>query len=89
MSQAVIQARKVIKNNLPKLVGAQVEVLQDPLSDDFMNLVEVAASFPDQSLFGITFLNPHCYVPFKQGEEPLLKRSCELKVELLTEILGW
>ncbi len=70
-------------------MGAQTEVLQDPLSDDFMNLVEVVASLPDKSLFGVTFLNPHCYVPFKQGEEPLLKRSCELKVELLTEILGW
>lgn len=86
---AVMQARKIIKNNLPKIVKSEVEVLKDPLSDDFMNLVEVAASLPDQTLFGITFLNPHCFLPSKEGEEPLLRRSVEVKIEILTEVLGW
>ena len=43
-----MQTRKIIKNNLAKLLNLkEVEVLKDPLSDDFMNLVEVAASLPD------------------------------------------
>lgn len=42
-----MQARKVVRQNLKKLIGQEVEVLTDPLSDDFMNLVEVAASLPD------------------------------------------
>jgi len=55
-----------------------------------MNLVEVAASLPDKSLIGITFLNKHCYVPCLAGEtEPLIRRSVELKLEILTEIFGW
>jgi hypothetical protein len=75
---------------LEKIIGSKVEVLNDPLSDDFMNLVEVAASLPDKSLIGITFLNKHCYVPCLAGEsEPLLRRSIELKFEILTEIFGW
>jgi len=75
---------------LEKIIGTKVEVLNDPLSDDFMNLVEVAASLPDKSLIGITFLNNHCYVPCLAGEsEPLLRRSIELKLEILTEIFGW
>jgi len=46
------------------MLGNQsIEFLSDPLSDDFMNLVEVACSKADGSLLGVTFLNPHCYVP--------------------------
>lgn len=45
--QAVMQARKVVKQHLKALVFHEVEVLKDPLSDDFMNLVEVAASVPE------------------------------------------
>jgi len=45
------------------MLGEGIEFLADPLSDDFMNLVEVACSKADGSLLGITFLNPYCYVP--------------------------
>jgi len=45
------------------LGNKSIEFLSDPLSDDFMNLVEVACSKADGSLLGVTFLNPHCYVP--------------------------
>jgi len=31
---------------LSKLLNQEVEILQDPLSDDYMNLIEVAASVP-------------------------------------------
>ncbi len=61
-----MQVRKIIKENLHKYLDEDVEVLNDPLSDDFMNLVEVAASLPQGTLFGITFLNQHCYLPSKE-----------------------
>ena len=54
-----------------------------------MNLVEIAASLPNKTLFGITFLNPSCFVPCLSGGEPLIRRSVELKIEILTEIFGW
>lgn len=43
---------------------------------------------------GITFLNKHCHVPDiyadKKGkQEPLLKRSFELKLDFLRDFLGW
>ena len=60
--------------------------MQQPLSDDFMNMVEVVACLNQDQLVGITFLNPHCFIP---GEEGQLKRSFELKIEILTELLGW
>ena len=31
-------------------------------------------------------MNAHCFIP---GEEGQLKRSFELKIEILTELLGW
>ena len=74
---------------MPKIIGADVEVLNESLSDDFMNLVEISASLPDKTLFGVTFLNPSCFVPCLSGGEPLIRRSVELKIEILTEIFGW
>ena len=79
-----------MRTYLEENVDGKVEILNEPLSDDFMNLVEVAASLPDKTLIGITFLHDNCYVPCLAGDpEPLLRRSVELKLEILTEILGW
>jgi len=91
----VQQARAIVKKHLPVITGIDdLEVVKDPLSDDFMNLVEVACSNPaDETLFGVTFLNPHCYVPdlaaSKDDKEPLVKRSVELKLQIMTDMLGW
>jgi hypothetical protein len=54
-----------------------------------MNLIEIACSTADGMLFGVIFLNPHCYVPDLGGEEPLIRRSVELKIQILTEMFGW
>jgi hypothetical protein len=57
------------------------------LSDDFMNLIDVAAargSGDDLELFGVLFLNKHCYLatPFAadlSDNAPILRRTLELK----------
>ena len=51
-NQAVQEARAIIRKHLRAEDG--FEVLQDPLSDDFMNLLEIAFTH-GESLFGITF----------------------------------
>ena len=70
-----------------------------------MNLIEVACSVKPTSasaeddasttLLGVTFLNKHCLVVDLAGssqaaeQEPLLKRTFELKVQILQDMLGW
>jgi len=74
-----MQVRKLLKQNLPQILGSKsIEFLPDPLSDDFMNLVEVVCSQTDGSLLGVTFLNPHCYVPdlgSEKDQEKVVRRS--------------
>ena len=66
------------------------------LSDDFMNLVEVAAAQSagsDLHLFGILLMNRHCYLatPFADpsDDSQLLRRSVELKQDILSSLFGW
>ena len=82
-----------------------VEIVDKPLSDDFMNLIEVACSVKPTSaspeddseaaLIGVTFLHKHCLVVDLAGssqadeQEPLLKRTFELKLRILQDMLGW
>ena len=67
-----------------------MEIASEPLSDDMMNLVDIACRGSDGSLFGVLFLNPHCYVPdLAGGKENYLRRSVELKIQILTEVFGW
>jgi hypothetical protein len=41
-----------------------------------MNLIEVVCSKPDGSLFGVTLMNPNCYVPDLGSENgKLVRRS--------------
>ena len=70
-----------------------------------MNLIEVACSVKPTSasaeddasttLLGVTFLNKHCLVVDLAGssqadeQEPLLKRTFELKLQILQDMLGW
>lgn len=74
-----MQVRKLLKQNLPQIPGSKsIEFLPDPLSDDFMNLVEVVCSHNDGSLLGVTFLNSHCYVPdlgSEKDQEKVVRRS--------------
>ena len=51
------------------------------LSDDFMSLVDVAASDGEQ-MVGVLLMNSHCYIRNAEGEQ-VVKRSVELKTELL------
>ena len=81
----------------------EVEVVDHPLSDDYMNIIEVAcaakpkgsSSEEQPSMIGVSFLNKHCLItdlagnPLTEDQEPLLKRSYELKLEILQNLLGW
>ena len=76
-----------------------LEIIEQSLADDFMNVIEVACSIrpttsssesdSEGTLLGITFLNKHCLVADLAGstqageQEPLLKRTYELKLEIL------
>ena len=66
------------------------------LSDDFMNLVEVAAAQTagsDLNLFGILLMNRHCYLvtPFADhcDDSQILRRTVELKQDILSSLFGW
>ena len=66
--------------------GAYKEVKAN-LSDDFMNLIDVACALPGSTeeepiLLGVTLMNKHCYLRTPLGEQ-VVKRSVELKLEIL------
>ena len=105
-SAIVSEVRALLRRKLPLIYseedGANIEVMKDPLTDDFMNVIEVASSIKeaesddkDKNLaIGVTFLNKHCFVndlkPSKSEKGPsLLKRSVEIKLEIMEQILGW
>jgi len=52
-----------------------------------MSLVDVAAADGEQ-MIGVLLMNNHCYVRNAEGEQ-IVKRSVELKTELLQESFGW
>ena len=58
------------------------------ISDDVINLIEVACKEKDE-LFGILLMNKHCYIQSMIDNEPLLKRSVELKHDILQQLFGW
>ena len=76
-----------------------IDVVAEPFADDFLNCIEVACSIrsPEEDgsnmAIGVTFLNKHCFVtdlkPLKDEGPTLIKRSIELKLEVLQQILGW
>ena len=49
--QAIQEVRSILKHNLPDMFGSgsTVEVVDQPLVDDFMNLIEVACSVKPSS----------------------------------------
>lgn len=121
-SAIVSEVRGFLRKNLPSMFESKkvsVEVLDEPLIDDFMNVIEVMcavrrdeetneleqaeaqvesgddAQGGNRSLaLGVTFLNDHCFVndlkqtKLEKGPE-LLKRSVELKLEILERALGY
>ena len=113
-SAIVSEVRATLRKKLPEIFEKQmagdakeeeekiaVEVLPEPLIDDFLNVMEIACtvkydSDADKNMaIGVTFLNNHCFVndlkpsKLEKGVPSLLKRSVELKLEILEEILGW
>jgi len=94
---AVQEVRAFLRKNLTEMFSEQkdveVEVIQEPFVDDFLNSMEVACSIrsptedgPNMAI-GVTFLNKHCFVtdlkPLKDEGPSLVKRSIELKLEIL------
>lgn len=75
------------------------EILNDSLSDDFMNLVEVAIKLnsedstatteDDKQILAVTFMNQHCYVPCIAGDQPKIRPSVQLKIKQLESMKGW
>lgn len=72
------------------------------LSDDIMNLIDVAAALKSSKaneppeLIAVLLMNKHCYIqnPFAQkgtnaDDQMLLKRSVEIKQEILEVLFGW
>ena len=95
--------RKNLVTNASENSSLTVELEPAVFNDEFLNSIEVALSVRQQSqdsteeglrskAIGITLLNKHCFIadlkPLK-GEPHLLRRSHELKLEILQEVLGW
>ena len=57
-----------------------------------MNLIDVAAALKGATeadppeLLGILLMNRHCYIHTPFDEEPLVKRTVELKQEMLEQL---
>jgi len=87
--QAVADLQRIIKSTkLFTEVNAH-------LSDDFMNLIDVAAArtsggADSLDLFGLLLMNRHCYLatPFAEDAQ-LLRRTVELKQDILSTLFGW
>ena len=77
--------------------------MKDVFVDDFLNVFEIACSIQGKKegaqgekdvALGVVFLNKHCFVhdlkPSKLEHGPtLLRRSVEVRLQILEEILGW
>ena len=93
--QAVVDLQRIVKST--KLFSE----VNAHLSDDFMNLIDVAAARTlggsagntDLDLFGILLMNRHCYLatPFADPSDDtqLLRRTVELKQDILSTLFGW
>lgn len=91
--QAVAELQRIVKST--KLFNE----VNAHLSDDFMNLIDVAAAQSkgqEMNLFGILLMNKHCYLatPFADSQTSdndanLLRRTVELKQDILTTLFGW
>lgn len=51
------------------------EILDDSLTDEMMNLFEIAVKLPNDKIIAITFLNKYCYLPDIGGDSKVLKLS--------------
>lgn len=58
-------------------------------SDDLMNLMEITLTGDDGRSAGIQILNKACYVPSLIDHTPLVRRTVELRQQILEELFGW
>ena len=70
-------------------------------TDDLMNLIEVTVQPNHQidqadlldddgePLLGVQVMNRHCYIPSLVENEPMLRRSVELRARILQDLFGW
>lgn len=76
-----------------EIADVEVDVVNGPFVDDFLNTIEVACAVkcpredgPNMAI-GITMLNKYCNVtdlkPLKDEGPTLVKRSVEIKLEVL------
>ena len=66
-----------------------------------MNLIEVTVrpnhkmdqtnlSHDDaEPLLGVQVMNRHCYIPSLVENEPMLRRSAEVRADILGDLFGW
>lgn len=85
--------RRHLKEMFSEIEDVEVEIINEPFVDDFMNTIEVACAVkcpredgPNMAI-GVTLLNKHCYVtdlkPLKDEGPTLVKRTVEIKLEVL------
>lgn len=73
--------------DLARILKPLLSEVTPNLSDDFMSLVDVAAADGEQ-MVALLLMNKHCYIRNAEGEQ-VVKRSVELKTELLEESFDW
>lgn len=64
--------------------------LQENPRDDLLNLIDFAImSKKEKVITGIQVMNSHCYVPNLAGDEPIIRRSIEIRHQIMEEGMGW
>ena len=73
---------------LQEVLSAKFEV-DSKFCDELLNMMEIVCKIDDEIL-GVSLLNKHCYVPsLSDPEEQVVKRSIEVRNQILEELFGW
>lgn len=77
-----------ILEDCPELAASGLKI-QKHGSDDLMNLLEITLTGNESRAAGIQILNRACYVPSLIDHVPLVRRSVEVRQQILEDLFGW
>ena len=89
-SKTTVDAISDILMELPEFKDQGIQVDKN-ISDTLLTLLEISltSSDPEAAPVGIQILNKHCYTPSLIEHEPQVRRSIELKQQILEDLFGW
>ena len=89
-SKTTVDAISDILMELPEFKDQGIQVDKN-ISDTLLTLLEITltSSNPEAPPVGIQILNKHCYTPSIIELEPQVRRSIDLKQQILEDLFGW